>query len=339
MRSYSRRFAAFVAAALCAASVRADLVSSNDTVGITAGGSIAGAGGTCPDGRTAVAAGFDSDGLNLVWLQAMIPVLPFPLVTPLAAGAGSYVTQPLFWVNARNTAPADHLLVTASVCAPFAATTIVGNGIVVPVTGSGAERVACPEGTFASGGGIDMSNSELFVSSNAPVLDDGSADGARITAVPDGPAAAPIGWRATARFPDPPVLESVAQAAVVCVATPLATQIASITVPGGGQDSTRALCPAGTVAYGGGVDDDGVGATIVTATAPVFDDGTANGQRLVFRPAGIDAAPIGWFGSIRNDDTSDHVLKVAAICPEPIAGELGLAALSALLVARRTRRA
>jgi len=338
-RAVSGACAVAVGIAVAGAIARADLVSENGTTAITPAMTLA-TGASCSGSRTAIAAGFDSDGLSTVWLGFLVPTLPWPpFYTPLGADPGSYVAQQSFYWTATNDGQVDHGVAYTAVCAPFAATTVVGAGLFIPTSGAGGDRVRCPAGSFATGGGIEVPVSPATVTvADGPVLDDGSADGVRLVSVADGAAAAPIGWRGAGRFVQSSVFQSTAQVAAVCVPTPLTTQVASVTVPAFMQAATRALCPAGTVAYGGGIDDDDPDSALLTATAPVFDDGTPNGQRLISRPNGADAAPIGWFGSIRNDDALDHTLKVAAICPEPIPEQLELAVVSALLATRRGRR-
>ena len=324
--------------AIAAAIAHADLISSNGTAAISPAMTLA-TGASCSGSRTAIAAGFDSDGLSTVWLGPLVPTVPWPFTTLLGADPGSYPAQQAFFWTATSDAQVEHLVTSAAICAPFAATTVVGDVLFIPTSGAGSGRVLCPEGSFATGGGIDFPEDSATVTvADGPVLDDGSTNGVRLVSVPDGAAAAPIGWRGAGRFLQGSVLQSTARVAVVCAPTPLTTQVASVTVPAYTQAATRALCPAGTVAYGGGVDDDDPDSALLTATAPVFDDGTPNGQRLISRPNGADAAPIGWFGSIRNDDALDHTLKVAAICPEPIPEQLELAVVSALLATRRGRR-
>jgi hypothetical protein len=202
--------------------------------------------------------------------------------------------------------------------------------------------VLCPAGSVATGGAIDLlSGAGTATSSSGPVLDDGTADGARLITVNDGAGPAPIGWRASAR--SFALDDSSGRVVALCVPHALArvtTQIASITVASATDDSKRVLCPVGQVAYGGGLDVNEISNMSVLATAPVFDDGTANGQRLISRAAGVDAMPIGWFAAVHNSDgANDHLLKVAAICPEPAKEALEIAALVALGVRRRGSRA
>jgi len=83
----------------------------------------------------------------------------------------------------------------------------------------------------------------------------------------------------------------------------------------------RALCPEGAVAVGGGVDPASSVTADITNNLPVFD--VSGNQRLIARPDGLEAAPIGWQASVLNSGTSPVAFKVAAIClpgPAPLAG-------------------
>jgi hypothetical protein len=147
-----------------------------------------------------------------------------------------------------------------------------------------------------------------------------------------------MGWRSTLRNDGDVALSERASAVCETRLQGLATQISTITVPENDTASDRVLCPAGQIAYGGGVDSTDTSSMVVTASAPVFDNGTVNGQRLINRPDGLEAAPIGWFGAVRNEDTLAHTLKIGVICPEPGADGLTMIAFGTLAAMRRRSR-
>jgi hypothetical protein len=89
------------------------------------------------------------------------------------------------------------------------------------------------------------------------------------------------------------------------------TVIGSTMVTPGHMGNARVMCPAGMVAVSGGVDPENVFTEVVTSSAPVF---AANDNRLLFQPNGINPGPTGWQASVRNNDTTDKVAKVAAVC-------------------------
>ena len=176
----------------------------------------------------------------------------------------------------------------------------------------GVERVLCPDGMVAVGGGIDMDNVlTMDVSSSAPAFE--GAD-ARLISRPDGTNPAPIGWQATARN-DAASPQSFKVAAICAPLSGVSTVVSSDSASGGSFGVERVLCPDGTVAVGGGIDMDNVLTMDVSSSAPAFEGADA---RLISRPDGTNPAPIGWQASARNDAASTQSFKVAAICAEPV---------------------
>jgi hypothetical protein len=215
------------------------------------------------------------------------------------------------------------------------AETVVGSGAAT-IGSFDTERVLCPAGMTASGGGIDLANVlTMSVTSSGPVFDDGGTV-QRLISTPNGTQPAPIGWQAAARN------ESSAQGdlkvAAVCKTAPtVVTVVGSGAATIGSFDSVRVLCPAGMTAIGGGIDLANVLTMTVTSSGPVFDDG-GTVQRLISTPNGTQPAPIGWQASARNESSAQGDLKVAAICaPEPEASLLAACAVATLVIVRRRR--
>jgi len=77
--------------------------------------------------------------------------------------------------------------------------TVVGSDTVT-AGGFGNERVLCPDGMIAVGGGIDLENVwTMKVTSSGPTFDQNYS---RLNYQPDGTNPAPIGWQASARNDD-----------------------------------------------------------------------------------------------------------------------------------------
>jgi hypothetical protein len=268
-------------------------------------------------------------------------VASWPRLSPdLLSHDPGIAEAPASWNYAvRNDGQNAHAYGAAAICSSLPALTVVGDFFVVGAHASNSDRVLCPAGAIATGGGYNSIGLGVMAASG-PVLDDGTPDGLRLISASDGAGPAPIGWRLSVR--NDGTSSTSVKPAVVCIPSAPAntgTEIASVAVAAGGADSTRALCPVGQIAFGGGVDVNDVQNMTIVASAPIFDDGTVNGERLINRVSGPDGAPIGWFAAARNQDDTDHTLRVAAICPEPVApAEEAFAAAGVLLIAACRRR-
>ena len=213
------------------------------------------------------------------------------------------------------TGPAD--TPAAAPAAPGATDGLYTRTVVASDTASagtfGVERVLCPAGMVAVGGGVDVENViTMKVTSSAPTF---LGDDQRLLHRPDGINAAPIGWQAS-------VLNTAAvtqefKVAVICAPpTGVSTMVASDIAVADSFGVERVLCPAGSVALGGGIDLANVLTMQVSSTAPTFD---ADRQRLIFQPDGANPAPIGWQASALNNSGTNRGFKVAVICA-PLAG-------------------
>jgi len=174
----------------------------------------------CPEGTIAVGGGIDLANVFTMSVTSSAPVFD-------DGGDGERLiskedgTQPapIGWqASARNENSADGTLKVAAVCesAP-GAVTVVGSDS-ASIDSFAAERVLCPEGTIAVGGGIDLANVfTMSVTSSAPVFDDGG-DGDRLISKADGTQPAPIGWQASARNESSD--DGTLKVAVICVPEP-----------------------------------------------------------------------------------------------------------------------
>jgi hypothetical protein len=203
-------------------------------------------------------------------------------------------------------------------------TTLVGSATIAPGNFE-AVRVLCPDGMVAVGGGVDLNNVlTMVVTSSAPTF---AANNNRLIFQPDGANPAPVGWQASARNND----TGSHPFKVVVTCAPLegvSTVVDSQTVAPDSFQASRALCPNGRVAVGGGVDLDNVLTMAVTSSAPTF---AANNNRLIFQPDGDNPAPVGWQASARNNDAVTRPLKVVVICAqvEGVSTVVGSASVSA----------
>ena len=176
----------------------------------------------------------------------------------------------------------------------------------------GVERVLCPEGLVAIGGGVDVNNVlTMQVSSSAPVFPDGPG-GSRLISQANGAGPAPIGWQASAV--NTTASEQSFSVAVICADLPdVSTVVSFSTADAGNFTLERVLCPDNTVAVGGGADANNVLTMQLSSSAPVFPDG-AGGTRLLVQADGASPAPIGWQATAVVESGTAQQMKVAAIC-------------------------
>jgi hypothetical protein len=203
----------------------------------------------------------------------------------------------------------------ASIAAGFgtatqaAVVTVVEQGF-VGVGSAAAERVLCPDGQVALGGGLDPNNVLLMrLTSSAPAFGDANDD--RLMLQPNGPGGAPIAWQASTRNEDT-VPHTFNVGAICATDTTLSTVVAADFVDVSEQIGLRVFCPEGSVAVGGGVDVGNIGFVTVNSQGPLFGD--APGSVLTQMSVGTAGAPSGWEATVRNGGGSSQQFKVAAIC-------------------------
>lgn len=173
-----------------------------------------------------------------------------------------------------------------------------------------AERVLCPDGSVALGGGLDPANVlTMRLTSNAPAFGPENAD--RLMNSPNGTRPAPTAWQSSARN-DEAFAQSFKVAAICSDDTTVTTEVAASFVDTGTSATLRVLCPEGSVAIGGGVDTGNIYVVSVAAQGPVF--GAGPGNTLAGLAIGTGPAPLGWEATVRNDLGVDQAFKVAAIC-------------------------
>jgi hypothetical protein len=103
-------------------------------------------------------------------------------------------------------------------------------------------------------------------------------------------------------------------AAICAPLTGVKTHVVADAVVPGNYNHERAMCPAGYIALGGGIDVTHLNRMTVTSSAPTFKGFQ---YRLLDQPDGTNPAPNGWDASAINKDTILHSIKVGSICGEP----------------------
>jgi hypothetical protein len=186
--------------------------------------------------------------------------------------------------------------------------TWVGSAV-APSAGAEVERVLCPEGSVALGGGLDPANVlTMRLTSNAPAFGPENTD--RLMNSANGTRPAPTAWQSSARN-DEAFAQSFKVGAICSADTTVTTEVASAFVDTGTNATLRVLCPEGSVAIGGGVDTGNIYFVTVIAQGPVFGD--APGNTIADRSIGAGPAPRGWEAIVRTEG-ADQAFKVAAIC-------------------------
>jgi len=300
-----------------------------------------GAGGTrlvCPSGN-ALGGGVDTSQVLELSISSTAPTWgPDSLDELNFQPENDRIGAPVGWSGgAKSYSSSFHTVRVAVMCADTPLATQTATETADP----GLEahpRALCAPGEGATGGGLVTTNLDLVVPSRtAPVF---GATGTRLFDQPLGQGPAPSGWEASARnegtYQQGP--RDVTVAAICSSELALSTVVVEDTAPPGNFGVERALCPEGAVAVGGGVDPESSITADITNNLPVFD--VAGNQRLIARPDGLEAAPVGWQASVLNSGTSSVAFKVAAVClPEPSPEAGSAAALASLALLARTRRA
>jgi hypothetical protein len=264
----------------------------------------------CPAGMIAVGGGIDMDNVLTMQVTSSAPSFPGAQARLIQRPVGAN-PAPIGWqATALNNAGSSQGFKVAVICAPLAGASTVVAEATAAAGSFGVERVLCPAGESAVGGGIDMDNVlTMAVSSSAPSF---PGTEARLIQRPVGANPAPIGWQATA-------LNNAGSSqgfkvGVICA--PLAgasTVVAEATATAGSFGVRRVLCPAGEGAIGGGIDMDNVLTMAVSSSAPSFPGTEA---RLIMRPAGTNPVPSGWQATALNHAGFTQGFKVGAICTE-----------------------
>jgi len=267
---------------------------------------------TCPAGMTAVGGGIDVYNVLTMVVTSSAPTFDQSLHRLIQQPNGAN-PAPVGWqASARNEGTTARPFKVAVICATLSgASTVVGSDTAMPGSHR-AERVTCPSGKVAVGGGIDVDNVlTMKLTSSAPTFDLSTH---RLIQQPNGANPAPVGWQASARN-DGTTSKSIKVAVICAPLSGIRTEVGSDSATVGSFGGERVLCPPGDIALGGGIDMDNILTMKVTSTAPTFG---GSSFRLLSQPNGTNPAPGGWLANARNDGITTMSLKVAVICGQPV---------------------
>lgn len=258
----------------------------------------------CPSGTVALGGGIAVEVDLLMTITSSGPMWKTGTLINAADGPHG---PPAYWrSSARNGDSTVRDLNSAAICAPHSAVSTEVASNTVSAGANAYVAAVCPLGTVAVGGGVDVSlPPDMRVTASGPTV-----GGNRLYAVPDGTYGAPGGWWAAVR--NYSGSDQAFKVAAICqplggVSTVVTSDVAS----SGEARSKSALCPAGTIATGGGSDSQNIYSVLVTASAPVF--GPAH-EDLMAQPYGKNPAPTGWEATVRNEHAESRSFKVAVIC-------------------------
>ena len=265
----------------------------------------------CPNGMIAVGGGVDLDNLLTMIVTSSGPTFDQNSTRLIFQPDGTN-PAPIGWqASARNDGATDLPFKVAVICAPLSGVTTVVGSDTATAGNFATERVECPNGMIAVGGGIDLDMLTMIVTSSGPTFNQNST---RLIFQPNGINPAPIGWQASARNDGATDLPF--KVAVICAPlSGVTTVVGSDTATAGSFATERVKCPNGGIAVGGGIDLGNLLTMKVTSSGPTLDQ---YNTRLIFQPDGTNPAPIGWQASTRNDGATDLPFKVAAICIQSI---------------------
>jgi hypothetical protein len=266
----------------------------------------------CPEGMVALSGGIDMHNVATMKVTSSGPVFEGSDERLINRPNGSNPASVGWQASALNEGASAGIFRVAVVCARLTGASTMVASDTAPLDSFATERVLCPPGEAAVGGGIDLDNVLTMEGSSSAPSFGGSES--RLLLQDDGLHDAPIGWQASA-LNRAGSSQSFKVAAVCAPLSEVTTMVGSDTANAGGLGVERQLCPAGQVALGGGVDNENVLTMQVSSSAPTFDGDTA---RLIYQGSGRAPAPNGWQVSSVNDIASAQTLKIAAVCAEAV---------------------
>ena len=265
----------------------------------------------CPIGMVAIGGGIDPENVLTMKVTSSGPTFDQNNERLIFQPDGAN-PAPIGWqASARNDGTTTKSFKVAVICAPISSVTTVVGSDTASAGSFGSERVECPRGKYAIGGGIDLDNVlTMVVTSSGPTF---IQNNNRLIFQPDGTSPAPVGWQASTRN-EATTTKSFKVAVICAPISGVTTVVGSDTARARSFGSERVECPRGKIAVGGGIDPDNVLTMNVSSSGPTFDQ---NNDRLFFQPDGTNPAPIGWQASTSNDATTTKPFKVAVICAQP----------------------
>ncbi len=153
----------------------------------------------CPQDMTALSGGIDLENVLTMKVTSSAPAFGVENADRLIFQPDGTNPRPVGWqATARNDDAVSKSFKIAVICAPLAGVRTVVASKTVQAGSFSGERVLCPQGMTAIGGGIDLENVlTMKVTSSAPAFGVENAD--RLIFQPDGTNPRPVGWQATAR--------------------------------------------------------------------------------------------------------------------------------------------
>jgi hypothetical protein len=277
------------------------------------GGSYADVNINCPAGYIALSGGLDNLNSGSFEITALAPT--FGNVALFAQADGTRGAADGWYASVINYDSAAHPVTVSAVCVPVpdGVVVVVGSTGVTAVAnneaGGGFVAVACPSGTVAVGGGVDISRPEAMkLISSSPWWASGATYLTERTA---GINPAPDGWAGLTSNQGPNA--GTMKVAAVCANLATVVSIVSPTISIGVAENngTTVVCPAGYIATGGGFDSNDPHSLIGTVSTPVY-----NGFGFAAeRGDGQYGAAAGWYANTFSHAASGaHALAIGVIC-------------------------
>jgi hypothetical protein len=204
------------------------------------------------------------------------------------------------WLSVvRNTDGVSHPIGLFAVCVnSIAGYQIVSKDLTVAAGGFVRDIATCPVGTVALGGGVD----DLGFLSNEPA----SADRIVQESAPSTLGGQSV-WMGAVHNND--TVAHPVSVFAVCANAPSGYQVVhkDLTLAAGGFVRDSALCPAGSVVFGGGAAVVRSGSADFKTQFQESAPGTAGGQSL-------------WLTAMRNNDSVSHTISLYAVCASSLPG-------------------
>ena len=267
---------------------------------------------TCPAGMTATGGGVDVEDTLKMDVTSSAPTFSGSQHRLLSQRDGTN-RAPVGWqATVLNRSAGVREYSVGVICATLSGVTTMVGSAKATVGSFASERVKCPSGTVALGGGPDLENvMTMMVTSSAPTF---AGSSYRLGQQPDGMHPAPNGWQASARN-ESTTTKKLKVAAICAPLTGVKTHVVSDAVVPGSHNRERAMCPAGYIVLGGGIDVTQLSRMTVSSSAQTY-------PKFHFflrdQPDGINPAANGWNSSASNKDLVLHSIKVGSICGEPV---------------------
>ncbi|MEO8133014.1 MAG: hypothetical protein ABI831_03430 [Betaproteobacteria bacterium] len=268
---------------------------------------------TCPSGMVALSGGVDSSAFNFIEATTLAPTFGGAALVFQADGTRN---APDGWyASVKNYDTAAHTVAAVVTCATLSGVvTSVSSGVVSSGTaatpGNGSAVANCPSGYAGLGGGTDLDlPASMKLSSSAPIF-----DFQYLIDRPAGQGTAPTGWVANVRSEG---AAGTMKVAAICaqLGGVFAVGTGAFSVNSGTAAGFSAVCPAGSMTLGGGIDTNDITRNVIAVSTPFFG---AAPQFPVDRDTGNYAsAGVGWYGIYFNYGPDRTTASVGVVCAQP----------------------